>query len=172
LHGKFDTFVHIHAVQSRLEQPLRCKRPWKIFVHSMSDLFHEDVPPDDIARVGDVMRRAGWHVFQVLTKRDERLRELLRGELRWMADLDHVAFGVSVEDRQYGLTHSFASGQASPNSSGIDSVIVGGETGTHARPMLREWVVEIRRQCRVQRVPFFFKQIGSSTGRFSRSSMN
>jgi protein gp37 len=69
----------------------------------MSDLFHEDVPADYIARVGDVMRRGNWHVFQVLTKRNERLRGLLRGELRWMADLEHVAFGVSVEDRQYGL---------------------------------------------------------------------
>jgi protein gp37 len=79
------------------------RRPRKIFVNSMSDLFHEDVPADYIARVGEIMKRADWHVFQVLTKRNERLRELLRGDLRWMADLDHVAFGVSVEDRRYGL---------------------------------------------------------------------
>ena len=141
----------------------------------MSDLFHEDVPADYIARVGDVMRRADWHVFQVLTKRDERLRELLRGELRWMSDLDHVAFGVSVEDRRYGLPR-IRSLQDTParirflsveplladlgpvDLSGIDWVIVGGESGPHARPMLREWVVKIRRQCRAQRVPFFFKQ--------------
>ena len=69
----------------------------------MSDLFHEDVPTDYLGRVGEVMRRADWHLFQVLTKRDERLRELLLGELRWMADFKHVAFGASVEDRRYGL---------------------------------------------------------------------
>jgi protein gp37 len=169
----YDSFL------KKLDQPLHWRRPRKIFVNSMSDLFHEDVPPDYIARVGDVMRRADWHVFQVLTKRDERLRGLLRGELRWMADLDHVAFGVSVEDRRYGLPR-IRSLQDTPTRirflsveplladlgpldlGGIDWVIVGGESGPHARPMLREWVVKIRRQCRAQRVPFFFKQWGGT----------
>jgi protein gp37 len=143
----------------------------------MSDLFHDEVPTDFIARVGDIMRRADWHVFQVLTKREERLRELLSGELRWMADLQNVAYGVSVEDRRYGLPR-IRSLQDTPAAirflsveplladlgqvdlRGIDWVIVGGESGPHARPMLRAWVINIRRQCRTQRVPFFFKQWG------------
>ena len=117
------------------------------------------------------------HDLQVLTKRDERLRELLSGELRWMGDLEHVAFGVSVEDRRYGLPR-IRSLQDTParlrflsveplladlgplDLRNIDWVIVGGESGPHARPMLRDWVVNIRRQCRAQRVPFFFKQWG------------
>jgi protein gp37 len=175
----FEQGFDLRLVPEKLDQPLHWRRPRKIFVNSMSDLFHEDVPAAYIARVGDVMRRADWHVFQVLTKRDDRLRELLRGELRWMADLDHVAFGVSVEDRRYGLPR-IRSLQETParirflsvepllaelgplDLSGIDWVIVGGESGPHARPMLREWVVEIRRQCRAQRVPFFFKQWGGT----------
>jgi protein gp37 len=175
----FEQGFDLRLVPEKLDQPLHWRRPRKIFVNSMSDLFHEDVPLGYIARVGDVMRRADWHVFQVLTKRDDRLRELLRGELRWMADLDHVAFGVSVEDRRYGLPR-IRSLQDTParirflsveplladlgplDLSGIDWVIVGGESGPHARPMLREWVVQIRRQCRAQRVPFFFKQWGGT----------
>src|SRR5688572_1905744 len=83
----FEQGFDLRLVPEKLDQPLHWRRPRKIFVNSMSDLFHEDVPADYIARVGDVMRRADWHLFQVLTKRDDRLRELLRGELRWMADL-------------------------------------------------------------------------------------
>jgi protein gp37 len=101
----FEHGFDLRLVPEKLEQPLHWRRPRKIFVNSMSDLFHEDVPADYIGRVGEVMRRAHWHLFQVLTKRDERLRELLQGELR---------------------------------------------------------VVNIRRQCRAQRVPFFFKQWGGT----------
>jgi hypothetical protein len=75
----------------------------KIFVNSMGDLFHEEVPPDFIARVGDIMGRADWHLFQIVTRRDGQMRELLSGELRRMADLQNVAYGVSVEDRRYRL---------------------------------------------------------------------
>ena len=175
----FEHGFELRLVPEKLGQPLHWKRPRKIFVNSMSDLFHEDVPAEFIARVGDVMRRADWHVFQVLTKRDERMRELLSGSLRWMADLQNVAYGVSVEDRRYGLAR-IASLQATPTSirflsieplltdlgrlnlHGIDWVIVGGESGAHARPMLRDWVVSIRQQCRSQRVPFFFKQWGGT----------
>jgi protein gp37 len=173
----FEQGFDLRLVPEKLEQPLRWRRPRKIFVNSMSDLFHEEVPRDYIARVGDVMRRADWHIFQVLTKRHERLRALLSNELHWMSDLPHVAFGVSVEDRRYGLPRIRAL-QDTPasirflsiepllddlgtlNLAGIDWAIVGGESGPHARPMLREWVVRIRRQCRQQRVPFFFKQWG------------
>jgi protein gp37 len=178
----FEQGFDLRLVPEKLDQPLHWRRPRKIFVNSMSDLFHEDVPADYIARVGDAMRRADWHVFQVLTKRGERLRELLRGEPRWMADLHHVAFGVRVADRRYGLPRiSFASGHTGQDSvslrralagrcgpidlTGIDWVIVGGESGPRARPMLREWVVQIRRQCRARRVPFFFKQWGGTRKR-------
>lgn len=109
----FEQGFDLHLVPEKLEQPMHWKRPRKIFVNSMSDLFHEDVPAEFIARVGDVMRRADWHVFQVLTKRDERMRELLTGSLQWMADLQNVAYGVSVEDRCYGLGR-IASLQATP----------------------------------------------------------
>jgi protein gp37 len=157
----FEQGFDLRLVPEKLDQPLHWRRPRKIFVNSMSDLFHEDVPADYIARVGEVMRRADWHVFQVLTKRDERLRELLRGKLRWMSDLDHVAFGVSVEDRRYGLPR-IRSLQDTParlrflsveplladlgplDLRKIDWVIVGGESGPHARPMLRDWVAGTR----------------------------
>jgi protein gp37 len=182
----FEQGFDLRLVPDKLDQPLQWKRPRKIFVNSMSDLFHEDVPADFIERVGDVMRRADWHIFQILTKRNTRMRDLLSGQLRWMADLPNVAFGVSVEDRRYGLPR-IRSLQDTParirflsveplladlgrlDLQGIDWVIVGGESGPHARPMLRDWVVNIRRQCREQRVPFFFKQWGGvrkhATGR-------
>jgi protein gp37 len=173
----FEHGFDLRLVPEKLEQPLHWKRPRKIFVNSMSDLFHDEVPTDFIARVGDIMRRANWHVFQVLTKREARLRELLSGDLRWTADRQNVAYGVSVEDRQYGLPR-IQSLQDTPAAirflsveplladlgqvdlRGIDWVIVGGESCPHARPMLRAWVISIRRQCRIQRVPFFFKQWG------------
>jgi protein gp37 len=173
----FEQGFDLRLVPEKLEQPMHWRRPRKIFVNSMSDLFHEDVPTQFIARVGDVMRRADWHIFQVLTKRHERLHALLSSELRWMGELPHVAFGVSVEDRRYGLPRIRAL-QDTPASirflsveplladlgaldlASIDWVIVGGESGPHARRMRREWVVRIRRQCRQQRVPFFFKQWG------------
>jgi protein gp37 len=146
----FEHGFDLRLVPEKLDQPLRWKRPRKIFVNSMSDLFHEEVPADFIAHVGDIMRRADWHIFQVLTKRDGRMRELLSGELRWMAELQNVAYGVSVEDRRYGLPpiHSLQETPAAIrflsmeplladlgqlDLRGIDWVIVGGESGPHAR---------------------------------------
>ncbi|NOT26822.1 MAG: phage Gp37/Gp68 family protein [Acidobacteria bacterium] len=173
----FQDGFDLRLVPEKLDQPLRWQRPRKIFVNSMSDLFHEGIPVDYIARVGDVMRRASWHVFQVLTKRHQRMQALLNGELAWMADLPNVAYGVSVEDRRHGLPRLQAL-KATPAQirflsieplledlgalelDGIAWVIVGGESGPRSRPMLRAWVVQIRRACRAQRVPFFFKQWG------------
>src|SRR5262245_21669915 len=170
-----EPFETVQFFENKLDQPLRWRRPRKIFVNSMSDLFHDDVPVDYIARVGGVMRDAHWHMFQVLTKRHERLRCLLRGELHWMSELRNIAFGVSAEDRRHGLPR-IAALQETPaqtrflsieplleplgplNLSGVHWVIVGGESGPRARPMSKSWVVEIRRACRAQRVPFFFKQ--------------
>jgi protein gp37 len=132
------------------------------------------------------MRQAHWHTYQVLTKRHERVRLLLTGKLNWMAHLPHVWYGVSVEDRKYGLPR-IACLRATPaqlrflsieplledlgdlDLTGIDWVIVGGESGPQARPIKKEWVVSVFRQCRKQGVPFFFKQWGgvrkNETGR-------
>jgi protein gp37 len=123
------------------------------------------------------MRQADWHIYQVLTKRHDRMRALLNGMLAWLARLPHVWFGVSVEDRKHGLPRIEALRDTSVavrflsveplledlgtiELSGIDWVIVGGERGPHARPMEAAWVLSIRDQCRKAGVPFFFKQWG------------
>jgi protein gp37 len=155
-----------------LELPLGWKKPQTIFVNSMSDLFHDGVPVEYIKRVFDVMARAHWHRFQVLTKRAERLAELAP-QLSWTAN---VWMGVSVENADYlwRIDHLRETAAAvkflslepllGPLSTldlrGMHWVIVGGESGFRARPMNEAWVVEIRQQCRRARVPFFFKQWG------------
>jgi protein gp37 len=167
------------VVPEKLEEPLRWRTPRRIFVNSMSDLFQDGVPTDYIARVARVMRAAHWHTYQVLTKRHERLCDLLRGELRWLGRLPHVWFGVSVEDRRHGLPRIDAL-RATParvrflsieplledlgrvDLTAIDWVIVGGESGAGARPMQEDWVVSLMTQCRKARVPFFFKQWGGT----------
>jgi protein gp37 len=164
----FKLTVHKHM----LELPLAWKKPQMIFVNSMSDLFHEDAPLEFIHRVSDVMRRASWHTFQVLTKRSQRLLEL-DPEMDWSAN---VWMGVSVENQDYTfrLEHlrqtdahiKFLSLEPllgplpALDLRGIDWVIVGGESGPGARPMAEEWVIDIRDQCLAARVPFFFKQWG------------
>jgi protein gp37 len=164
----FRLTVHHHM----LELPLRWRQPRSIFVNFMSDLFHKDVPLDFIQQVFDVMRRAPQHRFQILTKRSERLAEL-NPALTWP---DNVWMGVTVENsdytfriddlRQTGAAVKFISFEPllSPitdiDFSDIDWVIVGGESGPGARPMLRDWVIDIRDQCIADGVPFFFKQWG------------
>lgn len=162
----------------RLEQPLQWARPRVIFVNSMSDLFHEDVPADYIASVFDVMQRADWHVFQVLTKRAERLQELA-SRLPWP---DNVWMGVSVENQRWTsridalrtvpahvrfLSCEPLLGPLDLDLRGIHWVIVGGESGPRARPMQPEWARSILDQCKRANVPFFFKQWGAhdETGR-------
>ena len=93
----------LRFVPEKLAEPLRWPKPKMVFVNSMSDLFHEDVPLDYIERVVRVMDKANWHTYQVLTKRSDRLRELLQTDLRWAAQLPHIWWGVSVENRQHGL---------------------------------------------------------------------
>ncbi len=155
-----------------LEVPLKWREPRRIFVNSMSDLFHVDVPLEYIQRVFDVMRRADWHQYQILTKRSERLREL-SPFLKWP---QQVWMGVSVESdkyvnriddlRQTKAAVKFLSLEPLlgplPNLKlrGIDWVIVGGESGPGARPMDPAWVKDLRDQCRKADVPFFFKQWG------------
>lgn len=163
------------TVQERmLELPLRWKTPQVIFVNSMSDLFHRDVPTGYIHRVFDVMNRARQHRFQVLTKRSQRLTRL-SSELDWQS---HVWMGVSVESADYtfridhlretGARVKFLSLEPllgplhNLNLRGIDWVIVGGESGPGARVMNIEWVLDIRDQCVAANVPFFFKQWGGT----------
>src|SRR6202158_4515711 len=173
----FEQGFDLRLVPEKLYQPLRWRSPRKIFVNSMSDLFHEEVPTEYIAQIGLVMRQANWHTYQVLTKRHERLHNLLSGELNCLARLTHIWFGVSVEDCEYGLPRvdllrrtpamvrylsiePLLEKLGEFDLGGIDWVIVGGESGPGARPMEKEWVLSILAQCRKQRVPFFFKQWG------------
>jgi protein gp37 len=155
-----------------LELPLEWKRPRRVFVNSMSDLFHKDVPLSFIKRVFSVMRRAKWHQYQLLTKRSERLLEV-SPLLTWEP---HIWIGVSVENDDYtsriddlrktGADVKFLSLEPllgplrKLNLRGMDWVIVGGESGPGARPMNPDWVREIRDQCVRANVPFFFKQWG------------
>jgi protein gp37 len=162
------------VVPHLLNEPLKWKKPKRIFVNSMSDLFHHVVPDDFIVSVARVMEQASWHVFQVLTKRADRLHSMLNDDLRFAADHSHIWWGVSVENKKHGLPHlrdtparvKFLSIEpllediGPINLDGISWVIVGGESGPGARPMKREWVKSIHEQCSVARVPFFFKQWG------------
>jgi len=164
----FKLTLHEHM----LEVPLHWRKPRLIFVNSMSDLFHKDAPEDFIRRVFDVMRRASWHVFQVLTKRSDRLLKL-SPKIDWP---DNVWMGVSVERDDYtfridDLRRTDAKVRflslepllgplENLDLDNIQWVIVGGESGPGARPMEREWVESILAQCRRARVPFFFKQWG------------
>lgn len=164
-------------VPQKITEPITWPKPKMIFVNSMSDLFHEDVPDAYIELVTRVMASANWHVYQVLTKRAQRLHDLLATRLRFAAQLKHIWWGVSVENKRHGLPRIECLRKASPAISflsieplleglgtidldRIDWVIVGGESGPGARLMKRSWVVNIRSQCRKAKVPFFFKQWG------------
>ncbi|MCC7291471.1 MAG: phage Gp37/Gp68 family protein [Phycisphaerales bacterium] len=167
----------LRLVPEKIGEPLRWATPKMIFVNSMSDLFHADVSDEYIAACVGVMETANWHTYQVLTKRSDRLRDLLKTKLRGAAGLAHIWWGVSVENRKHGLVrieHLRAAPAAvrflsieplledvgKLNLRGIHWVIVGGESGAGARPMQSDWVINIRDQCRSARVPFFFKQWG------------
>jgi protein gp37 len=164
-------------VPEKLAEPLRWAKPRMIFVNSMSDLFHSSVPDDYIVKVAKVMALADWHVFQVLTKRSERMKELLQTSLRPYAMHPHIWWGVSVEDKKYRLPRirdlqaaraqvRFLSieplledlGRIKLNA--ISWAIVGGESGPRARPIKPDWVRSLRDQCSAEGIPFFFKQWG------------
>jgi protein gp37 len=158
--------------EDTLTLPLRWKKPQAIFVNSMSDLFHKDVPDDFIIKVFDVMKKANWHRFQILTKRAERLEEINK-KIDWPSN---VWMGVSVENADYTYRIdnlrktdakikfiSFEPLLGPINNlclEGIDWAIVGGESGPYSRPMDPSWVLSIRDQCVKQNVAFFFKQWG------------
>jgi protein gp37 len=156
----------------RLDQPLRWKRPRTIFVNSMSDLFHEDIPDDYIAEIFRVMGEAHWHVFQILTKRHERLAELAP-LLTWHPN---VWMGVTIENRRFvhradylrevpaAVRFISAEPLLGPlegvNLSGVDWLIAGGESGHKHRPVCTDWLRELRDRCLAEKVAFFFKQWG------------
>lgn len=171
-HRGFD----LRLVPEKLEQPFRWAKARRVFVNSVSDLFHERVPDAFVSRVFSVMRRADWHIYQVLTKRPERMRQFVT-RLPWISGSKHIWLGVSVEDRAHGLPRvellrktpaatRFLSIEplledlGTFTLAGIDWVIVGGESGPGARPMKEAWVLPIRDQCIARSVPFFFKQWG------------
>ena len=176
----------LRLVPEKLTEPMTWSKQRMVFVNSMSDLFHKNVPDEYIVLVAKAMAMADWHIYQVLTKRSERLRDMLQTKLRFAAELPHIWWGVSVENQRHGVPRISHLREARPAMSflsveplledigevdfaGIDWVIVGGESGAGARPMQRSWVVSIRRQCREAEIPFFFKQWGgvrkSETGR-------
>ena len=164
----FNLTIHKHM----FELPLTWKKPQTIFVNSMSDLFHEDIPIEIIQQLFHVMKEAYWHKFQILTKRPERLM-ILSEEIDWPVN---VWMGVTVEHENYSnrieylrsckSNYKFVSFEPllgpvhKINLEGIDWVIVGGESGPNARLIERNWVVEIKNQCVDNTIPFFFKQWG------------
>lgn len=169
----------------RLEQPKSWRRPRLIFVNSMSDLFHKDIPRNYIDRVFDTMESANWHTYQVLTKRSSVMRSFVNSRYRKHPAPSNIWLGVSVEDsaaliriehlRQSNATVRFVSFEpllgpvCSANLDQIDWVIAGGESGPHARPVEVEWLRSLRDKCIQEGLAFFFKQWG---GRLPRANGN
>jgi protein gp37 len=161
---------------ARLQQPLSWRQPRRIFVNSMSDLFHKKVPRHFIDKVFDTMEKANWHTFQVLTKRSSLLTRYLEQRYPFSLAPAHIWLGVSVEDAKNAvrIKHLKAARASMKFISfeplvgpmgqmdliGIDWAIVGGESGPRARPMEEAWALDLRDQCRAQKVAFFFKQWG------------
>lgn len=173
----FEQGFDLRLVPEKLCDPLGWKKPRQIFVNSMSDLFHEGVGDDYIIGVAEVMMAAHWHTFQILTKRAERMRELLNSKLKFAASASHIWWGVSVEDRKYGvprITHLQSANVAvrfisaeplledlgTVNLSGINWLIIGGESGHGARPFELDWARNLIRECKHQHVACFMKQVG------------
>ncbi len=164
-------------VPDKLIEPLRWSTPKIVFVNSMSDLFQDAIPDAYIEAVAQTMLVANWHTYQVLTKRADRLQQLLATKLKKAAAASNIWWGVSVEDRRYGIPR-IAQLRRTPAAvrflsveplledlgdldlRGIHWVIVGGESGPGARPMQADWVAAIKQQCDAQHCPFFFKQWG------------
>jgi protein gp37 len=173
----FEFGFDLRLVPEKLAEPLRWRVPKMIFVNSMSDLFHPNVPDEYIVNVANVMLRASWHTYQVLTKRSERMRDLLKTKLRYAAKEPHIWWGVSVENRKHGLPRIGHLREAPArtrflsveplledlgrvNLRGIKWVIVGGESGPGARPIDPRWVRDLQERCEQAGVAFFFKQWG------------
>lgn len=184
----FEHGFDLQLRQDRLTQPLKWKRSRMIFVNSMSDLFHKEIPSSYIDRVFETMEIADWHVFQVLTKRSSLMRDYVNFRYGEKGAPSHIWLGASVEDtkRKSRIVHirsmraamRFLSiepllGPIGPmDLSGIHWVIVGGESGPRARPISEEWVLDILAQCQQQGVAFFFKQWGGKTSKSGGRILN
>lgn len=169
---KYKNLFNLTIHYDLFDEPLTNKKPDLIFVNSMSDLFHKDVPDEVILRLFETMNKANWHTFQILTKRADRL-EKLSSQINWTPN---IWMGVSVENsdvasridhlKKTGAAVKFISAEpllgslANIDLNGIDWLIVGGESGTHARPMQKQWVIELRDLATKTDTPFFFKQWG------------
>jgi protein gp37 len=167
----------LRLLPEKLLEPFRWTTPRAVFVNSMSDLFQQGVPNEFITDVARVMTVANWHTYQVLTKRAERMKKLLKRELSFVSNATHIWWGVSVEDRKFGLPRIDQLREAPAavrflsieplledlgriDLTGIHWVIVGGESGPAYRPIGKSWVESILEQCVAANVPFFFKQWG------------
>ncbi|MCZ6666180.1 MAG: phage Gp37/Gp68 family protein [Gammaproteobacteria bacterium] len=172
----FENGFDLTLKPERLDQPLGWRRPKMIFVNSMSDLFHKQIPGEFVDSVFDTMERADWHTFQILTKRSSLMRRYINARYLGTSAPNHIWLGVSVEDgkrlsrvrhlRETAAEVRFLSIEpligpvGRLDLDGIHWVIVGGESGPRARPMKPEWVESILAQCQDARVAFFFKQWG------------
>lgn len=172
----FENGFDLKLRPERLGQPLAWRKPRRIFVNSMSDLFHKKIPRTFIDSVFDTMEAADWHTFQVLTKRSPPMARYLRNRYGAGKAPSHIWLGVSVEDAKNAIRVKHLSTAAASvkfvsfepllasigkiDLTGIDWAIVGGESGPRARPMVEAWAIEIRDQCRLANVAFFFKQWG------------
>lgn len=170
----YDNGFEFSIMPERLEQPLKKKKPTKYFVNSMSDLFYEDMPDSYLDDIFKIIEKTPQHVYQILTKRENRMSEYFGKK----SIPKNIWLGVTSEDKKSGLpridklrnleaTIKFLSIEplledlGKINLTGIDWVIVGGESGPKARPMKEEWAINIKRQCEEQNVAFFFKQWGT-----------
>lgn len=167
-----------------LHKPLKLKKPQMIFVNSMSDIFHKEVPDEFIFQIFEIMKKAHWHTFQLLTKRADRL-EKLNDKLDWA---ENIWMGVTIESNDYvnranylrecSAKTKFLSLEPLIDSvdmldyDGIDWVIVGGESGSGARIIKQEWVQEVQQKCEVHNIPFFFKQWGGTNKKKSGNKIN
>jgi protein gp37 len=173
----------LRLVPEKVDEPLRWRKPRMIFVNSMSDLFHEDIPDRFIKQVFQTMQAASWHTFQVLTKRSGRMRDLFRSTLGFAAYEPHIWLGVSVEDGKHGLPRvehlretpaglrmlslePLLEDLGMLDLSGIGWVIVGGESGPRARTFDASWAHSLISQCAIAGVPCFVKQLGSRPGAY------
>jgi len=173
----FEQGFDLLLVPDKLDDPLHWKKPRRIFVNSMSDFFHEGVSDEYIIRVANVMMEANWHTYQVLTKRSERMRDMVNSKLSFAAQAPHIWWGVSAEDKKFGLpriAHLQEAGVAvrfvsaeplledldSINLTGINWLIIGGESGHGARPFHLDWAWNLIRECNRQKVACFMKQVG------------
>lgn len=174
--------VNIH--HDLIDKPLQWKKGRLIFVNSMSDVFHEKIPDSVILDIFKTMNKADWHTFQVLTKRPERMLEL-SPYINWT---NNIWMGVTVENNKWinrcdllkktGAKVKFVSAEpllgelTDLDLKGIDWVIVGGESGPHARPISKEWVIDIMNKAEVNKVPFFFKQWGGTNKKRNGNLLN